>query len=236
MQARRAQPSKQMTPAQLVHTLQLMDSLFPVGAFAYSDGLESAAAAGRVHDANSLAGWLDHFINAVFVPCEGLALLKCLRAAEKGEWATIRSIDEELTALKPAAATRVGSRSVGKRLLTTYAAIVRDSQFLSIVETLPQGNAPVAYGVILSHRGLEGGDALLAFGYVRLAGIVSAALRLIALGQQQGQVLLTRAIDDLMIGVEHVLQTEDEPLRSFSPLLDIQQMSHRYVYCRLFRS
>jgi urease accessory protein len=225
-----------MTPAQLVHTLQLMDSLFPVGAFAYSDGLESAAAAGRVRDATSLAGWLDHFLNFVFVPCEGLALLKCVRAAQKGEWTTIRSIDEELTALKPAAATRAGSKSVGKRLLTTYAAIVRDDPFLSIIDTFPHCNTPVAYGVVLSHRGLEGHDAVVAFGYVRLAGVVSAALRLIPLGQQQGQALLTRAIDRLPTAADQILQTEAEPLRSFNPLLDVQQMNHRYVYSRLFRS
>src|SRR5437660_10520993 len=144
-----------MTPAQLLHTLQLTDSLFPVGAFAYSDGLESAAAAGLVYNADSLAIWLDHFLNAVFVPCEGLALLKCVRAAEKGEWATIRSIDEELTALKPAAAIRNSSRSVGKRLFTTYGAIVRDTDLLSIIETLPQCNAPVAYALVFSHRGLD---------------------------------------------------------------------------------
>jgi urease accessory protein len=179
---------------------------------------------------------MDHFINAVFVPCEGLALLKCVRAAEKGDWATIRSIDEELTALKPAAATRTSSKSVGKRLLTTYAAIIDDSPFLAIIDTLPQCNAPVAYGVVLSHRGLDGCDALPAFGYVRLAGMVSAALRLIALGQQQGQALLTRAIEHLLIAAEHMLQTEAEPLRSFGPLMDVQQMNHRYLYSRLFRS
>ncbi|PYS29392.1 MAG: hypothetical protein DMG11_09150 [Acidobacteria bacterium] len=225
-----------MTPAQLLHTLQLTDSLFPVGAFAYSDGLESAAAAGLVYNADSLAIWLDHFLNAVFVPCEGLALLKCVRAAEKGEWATIRSIDEELTALKPAAAIRSSSRSVGKRLFKTYAAIVPDSDFLSIVETWPHCNAPVAYGIVLSHRGLEARDALVAFGYVRLVGIVSAGLRLIAIGQQQGQALLTRAIDKLPGVVDYIVRAEGEPLRSFNPLLDVQQMNHRYVYSRLFRS
>jgi urease accessory protein len=223
--------------ARLAHILQLMDSLFPVGAFAYSDGLESAAAGKLVHDASSLAGWLDHFIDAVFVPCEGLALLKCMRAAEQKDWGTIRSIDEELTALKPAAATRAGSRSVGKRLLTTYGAIAgRDIPFLSSGTTLPHCNAPVAYALALSHRGVGCGDALVAFGYVRLAGIVSAALRLVALGQQQGQALLTRAIDHLLPAAERVLRMEDEPLRSFGPHLDIQQMNHRYLYSRLFRS
>jgi len=225
-----------MTGAQLLHTLQLTDSLFPVGAFAYSDGLESAASSGHVHNADSLARWLDHFLNDVFVPCEGLALLKCIRAAEKEEWATIRAIDEELTALKPAAETRNSSRSVGKRLLTTYAGIIQDGGFLSIAEALPQCNVPVAYAIVFSHRGLDAADALLAFGYLRLVGIVSAALRLIPMGQQHGQALLTSAIEQLPAAVERIVQAGAEPLRLFNPLLDVQQMSHRYVYSRLFRS
>ena len=225
-----------MTPDQILHTLQLTDSFFPVGAFAYSDGLESAAASGLIHDADSLAGWIDHFINSVFVPSEGLALLKCVQAAQQGAWSIIESIDEELTAMKSAAVIRAGSRSVGKRLLTTYAAIVQDREFLAMIEKLPQCNAPVAYAAVLSHRGLGGRDALLAFGYLRLVGIVSAALRLIPVGQQQGQTLLTRAIDRLPVAVDRVLETKEEPLRSFSPRLEIQQMNHRYVYSRLFRS
>lgn len=225
-----------MTPAQLARTLQLMDSLFPVGAFAYSDGLESAAATGSVRDGASLSGWCDHYIDSVFVPCDGLALLKSARAGERGDWAAVRSIDEELTALKPAAAIRGSSRSVGKRLLTTYASIQSDRQFLSAIQTLPQCNAPVAYGLVLFHCGLECPDALVAFGYSRLAGIMSAGLRLISMGQQQGQALLTKAIERLPSAAEQILKSETDPLRSFNPLLDIQQMNHQYVYSRLFRS
>jgi urease accessory protein len=213
-----------------------MDSLFPVGAFAYSDGLESAATCGRVHDANSLSVWLDHFLDSVFVPCDGLALLKCMRATERGDWATVRSIDEELTALKPAAATRASSRSIGKRLVMTYSSIVKDNRSSPVLDVLPECNAPVAYGLILSHLALENRDALLAFGYARLASIVSAGMRLIALGQQQGQELLTEAIERLPGAAEQILRMEAEPLRSFSPLMDVQQMNHRYLYSRLFRS
>src|SRR5262249_10350913 len=113
-----------MTAAQLVHTLQLVDSFFPVGAFAYSDGLETAAANKLIRDGRGLEGWLKHYIEAVFEPCDGLALLKCVRAAERGDWAAIHEIDEELTALKPSAAVRASSRSVGKRLFATYSGLV----------------------------------------------------------------------------------------------------------------
>jgi urease accessory protein len=213
-----------------------MDSLFPVGAFAYSDGLESAAVSGSVGDGASLSDWLDHYISNVFVPCDGLALLKSARAQERGDWAAIRSLDEELTALRPAASVRSSSRVIGKRLLTAYVSIQSDPEFSISIRTLPQCNAPVAYGLVLSHCGIECSDALVAFGYARLAGMMSAGLRLLSMGQQQGQALLTRAIERLPLATAQILECEAEPLRSFTPMLDIQQMNHQYIYSRLFRS
>src|SRR5215467_5233019 len=71
-----------MTPIQLVRTLQLVDSLFPVGSFAYSDGLETATS-GRALSAGLLAGWLQHFVDDVFIPCDGRAVLKCMYAFER---------------------------------------------------------------------------------------------------------------------------------------------------------
>lgn len=221
-----------MEPLSFLHGLQLSDSAFPVGAFAYSDGLETAANSGLVHDAASLAGWMDHFIEAVFIPCEGLALVQCMRAVQEGNLETLQWIDEELTAIRPSNAVRSSSIGVGKRLLSLYAAISDGAS----MPQLPQGNAAAAYALVFFHRGISERDAVLAFGYNRLAGIVSAGLRLISIGHQQGQVLLTKAIDRLPAAADHILENVDQPLRAFNPILDIQQMNHQYVYSRLFRS
>jgi urease accessory protein len=225
-----------MEPLQLIRTLQFTDSLFPVGAFAYSDGLETAAAAGLVLDAGSLDEWMNHYLEGVFVPCEGLALAKCMFALETSDLSTLRLLDEELTAIRPAAAVRTASTGVGKRVLSNYTAICGDEHFEEIARMLPRGNAPVAYAAIFFHSRVNRRDALLAFGYNRLAGIVSAGLRLISIGQQQGQALLTKTLNRLPAAADRIMQTINEPLRSFSPLLDIQQMNHQYVYSRLFRS
>jgi len=229
-------PKHLMTPNQFVHALQLTDSFFPVGAFAYSDGLETAAANGTIHDADSLKTWLDHFLVNVFVPCDGLALLKCAEAIRRGDLQKLYEIDDELTAIKPAAAVRNSSRSVGKRLLAAYSEISKDPDFAVFAETLPQCNAPVAYAVVMTHRGINSRDAVLAFGYSRLAGIVSAGLRLISIGQQQAQNLLAESLERLPDAADRIVHMETEPLRSFAPLTDISQMNHRYVYSRLFRS
>src|SRR5688572_1438993 len=228
-----------MQPIQLLQTLQLMDSFFPVGAFAYSDGLETAAAEGRVSDAASLQNWMDHFVDAVFILCEGLALVKLMGALEVSDHDVVRELDTELTAIRPAGAVRAASTGVGKRLLTAYGSICASEDaedFAALARLLPHGNAATAYALVFFHRGIPKREAALAFGYNRLAGMVSAGLRLISMGQQQGQALLTRGIERLPAAVDRILQMEAEPLRSFSPMMDIQQMNHRYVYSRLFRS
>lgn len=225
-----------MNLIQLAQILQLTDSFFPVGAFAYSDGLETAASNGRIHDAESMKGWLDHYLENVFIPCDGLALLQCAFAMRAGDTETIRRIDEEVTAMKPAAAVRNSSRSVGKRLLTGYAGICGDKEFADLAGSLPCGNAPVAYALAMTHRQVEPQEATLAFGYGRLAGMVSAGLRLISLGQQQAQVLLSASLERLPGDVERIAKMQDEPLRSFAPMMDVAQMNHQYVYSRLFRS
>jgi urease accessory protein len=225
-----------MEPLAFIHTLQITDSFFPVGAFAYSDGLETAAAAGFVHDATSLAEWMDHFLVNVFVSCEGLALAKCMLALRAGHIDKVVRIDEELTAIRPAGAVRAASTGVGRRLLSLYTAICSDQAFKEHARVMPYANAAVAYAFVFNHCGVGERDALLAFGYNRLAGIVSAGLRLISIGQQQGQTLLTKNTERLPDAAHRILRATDEPLRSFSPMLDIQQMNHQYVYSRLFRS
>jgi urease accessory protein len=102
--------------------------------------------------------------------------------------------------------------------------------------SLPESNAAAAYAFVFFHCGVEETNAALAYGHNRLTGIVSAGLRLIPIGHQQGQALLTKAVDRLPDAVNRILAKNGEPLRSFSPMLDIQQMNHQYLYSRLFRS
>ena len=224
-----------MEPLQFIRSLQLTDSFFPVGAFAYSEGLETAASGGRVYDTESLGAWMKHFLDGVFVPCEGLALVKCMSALEAGDLDTLRGIDEELTCIRPSLAVRAASAGIGKRLLSLFATIY-DAQTSIDSLALPYGNAAVAYAAVFHHSGLDEREAALAFGYNRLTGIVSAGLRLISIGQKQGQALLTKNLDRLPAAVDRILQMKEAPLRSFNPLLDIEQMNHQYVYSRLFRS
>jgi urease accessory protein len=155
---------------------------------------------------------------------------------KEGDIHRIIAIDEELSAIRPAGAVRRASMLAGRRLLSLYASIGSDDRFESIAKSLPYGNAAAAYALVFSHEDIGEREAVLAFGYNRLAGMVSAGLRFIAIGQQQGQTLLSKAIHRLPDAAAQIVNNSGEPLRAFSPLLDIQQMNHQYIYSRLFRS
>ena len=101
---------------------------------------------------------------------------------------------------------------MGRRLLAAYSPIVDDPEFRTKVDMLVECNAPVAYAVVFSHRGIEETDALVAYGYTRLAGIVSAAMRLMSLGHQQGQSLLTTAAGRLPAAAQQIIREEANPL------------------------
>ena len=78
-------------------------------------------------------------------------------------------------------------------------------------------------------------DAVEAFAYTRLAATVSSAMRLIAIGQNEAHLLLSRALERVPAVVDAMIARRAKP-ESFMPALDIAQMTHQYVHSRLFRS
>lgn len=229
-----------MDAEHLLRVLQLGDSLFPIGSFSWSDGLETATASGRIADAAGLEAWTRQYLDGMFTPCEGLAAKRAHQYSVAGEWQRLRELDEELTALRPAASTRASSVSIGRRLLATAAAVHADAALAPLHALVARddrsGNVAVVHGALFAALGVGERHAVAGFAYTRLAGIVSAALRLMPIGQVQGQVVLGRMLARVPAAVDAVIAAGDAPLRAFAPLVDVQQMNHRDVYSRLFRS
>ena len=142
-----------MIPLQFVHTLANDGFPFSGRRLCLFRWTGISGSQRRVNDASSLGDWLDHFLDGVFVPCDGLALLKSVGALQRGDFETLHDIDEELTAIKPSAPLRK------HRYWQTFADGVlrrlRKSGVAFHGRLFPQCNAPVAYAVVMSHRGLE---------------------------------------------------------------------------------
>jgi urease accessory protein len=94
---------------------------------------------------------------------------------------------------------------------------------------------PVAFGGVCAIEGIDRRTALDGFFYTRLAGVISAAMRLMPLGQGEAHALLADALGRVPASIEGVLTAAARPM-TFAPALDIAAMRHQFVGSRLFRS
>ena len=235
-------PNSERRTPNLTALLHLCDSIFPIGSFAYSDGLESATSSGRVTTHDDLRAWLDACLDETIGRMEGPAVWRAWAAARADDSSVLDALDEELTALRPSSAGRKSSIAMGQRLLTTWSAIhpepcpERPFDSPAFESSLRAGPVlPVAFAIVCSSSGVERRDAVEAYAYTRLAATVSAAMRLMALGQTAAHALLARTLDRIPTVVDDIARL-DARIESFTPALDIAAMTQQYVHSRLFRS
>jgi urease accessory protein len=226
-----------MTDTRLVALLQLSDSLFPIGSFAHSDGLEHAAAAGRVTNAAELRTWLDAQLAGPLRTADGRGVALALADWQARRWAELDELDDEMYALRPSSASRDAARAMGTRLLKTCTAARPDPEVSAcLARRASRGvTLPVAFGIACGSARIAPGAALEAFLYTRLAGSVSAAMRLMKIGQSDAQRVLAEMLEQVPGAAAAILASEARPA-VFAPALDIAAMSHQYQRSRLFRS
>jgi urease accessory protein len=218
-----------------LRVLHLCDSLFPLGAFAYSDGLESAAdaaRAGQLSDTSLAPQWIDVVLDESIGRLEGPAVWQAWSAVVDGDRGALAALDEELTALRPSSAARASSRAMGHRLLTAWSALYPDARLTHVPSSCA---LPIAFAAACACSGVERRDSVEAFAYTRLAATASAAMRLLPLGQAGAHALVARALERVPRTVDGIVARSGR-LESFSPALDIAAMRQQYLHSRLFRS
>jgi urease accessory protein len=211
--------------------------LFPVGAFAYSDGLESATASGEVATAGELRAWIDVCLDETLGRMEGPAVWQAWPAFRAADWDTLVTLDQELTALRPSSSARRSSHAMGRRLLSTWQALYPDARIEHALTLVAQfGPAlPIAFAGACACSGIDRRRAVEAFAYTRLAATLSAAMRLMPIGQTGAHALLARTLERVPAAVE-LVASRDARIESFAPAADIAAMTQQYVHSRLFRS
>jgi urease accessory protein len=222
----------------LLALLHVCDSLFPIGGFGYSDGLEAATAAGLVETPADLQAWLDVCLDEVVGRMDGPAALRAWSAFDRQDWQSLCVLDEEITAMRPSSALRRSSRAMGLRLVTTWGALYPDrrlEQLLDLARGRWLGPAlSIGFGCACASAGVGMRAAGAAFAYTRLASTISAALRLMRIGQTDAHAELAKALERVPLVVE-AMATRARP-ESFTPAMDLSAMTQQYLHSRLFRS
>ena len=214
---------------------QLCDSLFPLGSFAHSDGLETVVSSGRIASGADLRGWLETTLSVTLTDAEGPAVRDAFNAAQARNVAALSVLDDEMHALRGSASGREASRAMGTRLLSTWQRLRPSDLVQSAIDARARYTFPVAFGVVCAAVGATLEETLEAYCYTRLATVISAAMRLMSIGQQEAHGLLTDVLRNVPASVARI-ESRVEPPRSFAPVMEMASMSQQYVHSRLFRS
>jgi len=218
--------------------LQTADPLFPTGAYAHSFGFEETVRMAELTHENDLTYFLQYHIVPQLERVELPYLRFAINAADSLE--DLCAIDSEIDAWKLPAESRLASRQIGKRRLSALQKIYSDDRLHAYVRTIEREATPghhlCACAVQSAVQGTPLNAALIVYGYQSLAGVCTAALKLIRIGQDACQRALTAALYRLPEITDHSLVVEREDAGCFAPILEIAAMRHAFANERLFIS
>jgi urease accessory protein len=216
-----------MTPEPGVGLLRLLAWLspgFPTGGYAYSHGLEWAVDCGDITDGDTLRTWLTD----VLTHGSGRNDAILLRHAWRPE--------ADPTALNDLAIAIAPSRERRAETLDQGTAFVASAAPWHPPELPARVAYPIAVGALAARHGLDEDTTTAAYLQALAASLISAAVRLVPLGQSTGlRVLAALEPTILRVAAESRTATLDD-LGGCAFRSDLAAMRHETQYTRLFRS
>jgi len=208
---------------------------YPVGGFSYSHGIEMAVEEGRIPNAHALTAYITTVLMRGAGHVDGVMLAAAHGAA--GEDAALDAIAEEAFAWRSTAEHALEATQQGDSFASVTATVWPDARFAAFAAR-HRGRLThaVAFGAASGMAGMALRPALLAYLHGFAANLVSAGVRLIPLGQTDGQRVTAALGPVLVAAAQAAAATPREDLATSAPLLDLFSMRHETQYTRLFRS
>lgn len=225
-----------MNLPQLLRLLTWASPAFPTGAFSYSHGIEFAVEEGLVKNAAQLQDWVGWIVRHGALHADAVLLAHAYRAAEAGRHSELDEIAALAAAMRGTAETALESMQQGAAFFDTAQAVwpaKRMAAFLKRNGAKPA--LPVAVALTCADV-IPLPETLGAYVHAGAANLVSAGVRLIPLGQTDGQRSIAALEAPVAGAVERALATSLDDLATAAPMVDWTSMRHETQYTRLFRS
>jgi urease accessory protein len=224
----------------LLSLLQLSDPTLPIGGYAHSAGLETYVQQGLIKNTVTAKAFITEMLVRNLQYTDAAFVSLAFDAAQQNNFAKIMTFDGECNAVKLPAEMRQASQKLGIRLIKIFQPVCENSltaQYQKAIQLRQAaGHYCIAFGMYASALGIDKYDALTGFYYNAAAGFVTNSVKLIPLGQQDGQELLF----SLQPMIQQLALASMEPDKDLIGLcctgFDIACMQHEQLYSRLYMS
>ena len=237
----------------LLRLLQLVSPALPVGAYSYSEGFETLVQTGAIADCTTLEHWLTQELRQGAIRLETAVVARVYTAVIQQDFSTLNYWNQWLSAFRETEEMRQQSWQMGRSLVRLLQALQTQALQTQALQTqaLQPGthsvqtliaacgepcNFAVAFGIAAAAWRIDRASASLGYLHSWTGNLVNASVRLIPLGQTQGQQLLLSLYSQLEQTATEVLELSEDEFGSCSWGLSIASMTHETLYSRLFRS
>ena len=221
--------------------LQINDSLFPIGGYSHSYGLETYIQKGLIRDAGLAEDYIRRRLRYNFLYTDLLAARLAYEAARDQNAGKLSELEEILEASRVPFEIRDASRRLGSRFIKTLSKmeIPWTSGFFQEYLKAGQGKTlchPCAYGAVCACAGVPLLDTLLNFLYAQASAMITNCVKLIPLSQTEGQRILSALFPLFGEILEEAEKAGEEMLCASTPAFDLRSIQHETLYSRLYMS
>ena len=221
----------------LYRLMAWLSPAYPIGAFSYSSGIEWAVEAGDITDAASLKRWLAVMIADGSGFCDAVFFAHAYRAVTQSDEGALRAVAELAAAFAPSKERHLETTAQGRAFLEATRAAWPTPPLDCLLANSNGGVAlPVAVGVASAGHRIALAPALRAYLQAFAANLVSAGVRLIPLGQTDGQRVLAALEHVVAASAARASGTALDEVGGAAFRADIAGMRHESQHTRLFRS
>ena len=223
--------------AALYRLMAWLSPAYPIGAFSYSSGIEWAVEAGDITDAASLQRWLRVMIGEGGGFCDAVFFVHAHRAVAGRDDAALGAVAELAAAFASSKERHLETTAQGRAFIDTTRAAWPTPEIDRLVAIWDGAVAlPVAVAVASAGHAIPLAPALHAYLHAAAANLISAGVRLVPLGQTDGQRVLAALEPVVTATAERAVLTGLGDVGTAAFRTDLASMHHETQYTRLFRS
>lgn len=224
-----------MASRRLLHLLQLVSPALPVGAYSYSEGLETIVQTNGITNSTTLEQWLTQELRYGAIRLEAAVLLRLYDCAQAHQLDRLTYWNQWLSAFRETEELREQSWQMGRSLSRLLSDL--QPELIPVLQACGEPcNFAAAFALAAAHWQIDRGTVALGYLYSWASNLINAGVRLIPLGQTQGQRILLNLYPQLEQTAQGLLPLADDDLWNCSVGVAIASMNHETLYSRLFRS